>query len=324
MVKPVSGDTASWQPEVLPGLPLGDWQATCTTLHLWTQIAGKIRLALAPMQNHWWQAALYLTPRGLTTSPMPYQTETVQIDFDFIDHLLQIQTSRGASEEVQLTARPVADFYHDVMKALRSLGIELEIWTVPVEIDERIPFDEDTTHTAYDPDAARRFWSALAQVDRVMKIFRGRFRGKASPVHFFWGSFDLCASRFSGARAPLIDHAYHVARYVMEEAYCDEVSSCGFWPGQGLGEPAFYAYHYPEPEGYSEAEIQPAEAYYHPGFKEFILPYEAVRASARWETAVLSFLQSTYEAGANLAKWDRGRFEQSPLIKGGRSSDSNP
>jgi hypothetical protein len=305
----------SQQSEVLPSLPFEEWKATFTTLHLWTQIVGKIRLALSPMMNHWWQTTLYVSPRGLTTSPMPSGNEIIQIDFDFVDNTLRLQCSRGASHTLTLAARPVADFYHELMEDLSSLGVEVKIWPVPVEIEEQIPFDQDRTHTTYNPEQARRFWRVLLQVDRVMKTFRGRFCGKASPVHFFWGSFDLAAARFSGRPAPLNEHAFHVAKYVMEEAYSDEVSAVGFWPGEGLGEPAFYAYHYPEPKGYSDSAVLPEAAYYHPELKEFILPYEAVRSSTDWEAALLSFFQSTYAAGATLANWDRDRLEGSFLIQ---------
>ena len=300
--------------DLLPSLPLEAWQDTCTSLHMRVQIVGKIRMALSPMLNHWWQATLYLTPRGLTTSSMPYGNESIQIDFDFIDHLLQIQTSQGATRTITLAAQPVADFYRDLIERLGSLGVEVKIWPVPVEVDERIPFDQDYTHVAYDPVYARRFWRILMQVDRLMKVFRGRFCGKVSPVHFFFGSFDLNTTRFSGCTAPLMQNARNVALYVMQEAYVDEVSSCGFWPGAGLGEPAFYAYTYPEPARYAQSPVQPAEAYYHTGLKEFILPYEAVRTSGAWEENLLAFFQTTYEAGANLANWDRASLEQSFLI----------
>lgn len=303
----------------LPSLPLEAWIDTQTSLHMWAQIVGKIRLALSPMINHWWQTTLYLTARGMTTSSIPYGTEVFQIDFDFIDHLLHIQSSSGARQSLPLAARPVADFYRDVMEALHSMGVKIKIWTMPVEVEERIPFEEDQIHTAYNREYARRFWQVLLQTDRVMKIFRGRFCGKASPVHFFWGSFDLAASRFSGRRAPIMDKAYHVAKYVMQEAYADEVSSIGFWPGAGLGEPAFYAYIYPEPPGYAQYQVEPAQAFYHPDLKEFILPYETVRNSGVWDELLLSFFQTTYEAGANLANWDRAALEQSFLI----SPDSN-
>lgn len=304
----------------LPSLPLTAWQDTCTTLHLWTQIVGKIRLALSPMLNHWWQIPLYVTTRGLTTSPMYYGSEIVQIDFDFIEQVLRIQSSSGENRVIPLAARSVATFYQDLMTALHSLGVDVKIWTVPVEVEEQIPFEQDEKHTAYSPDDALRFWRVLLQVDRVMKIFRSRFTGKASPVHFFWGSFDLATTRFSGRSAPLIQSAYHVAKYVMQESYVDECSSCGFWPGDGLGEPAFYAYHYSEPQGYQTQPVLPTEAYYHPVMREFILPYEAVRTKPNWETIVLSFFQSTYEAGANLANWNRATLERSFILKA-RSSE---
>lgn len=307
-------DSDTTPKNALPGLPLEAWVDTQASLHMWMQIVGKIRLSLAPMVNHWWHTTLYLTARGLTTSPMPYGSQVIQIDFDFIDHVLVIQSSSSATRSLPLADRPVADFYREIMKALNSLGVDVKIWTVPVEVEQRIPFEQDQTHTTYDPEYAHRFWQLLLQVDRVMKSFRGRFCGKASPVQFFWGSFDLAASRFSGRNAPIMEKAYHVAKYVMQEAYVDEVSSIGFWPGAGLGEPAFYAYIYPEPDGYSQYNIQPAQAYYHPDLKEFILPYEAVRTSGDWDKVLLDFFQSTYEAGANLANWDRATLEQSFLI----------
>jgi hypothetical protein len=306
---------ASHSSQPLPDLPLGAWQDTYTTLHLWSQIVGKIRLALSPRMNHWWQTPLYVTARGLTTSPMPYGAEIIQIDFDFIEHVLRVQSSSGETRTIPLSARSsVADFYQELMAALHSLGVEVKIWTVPVEVAEQIPFNQDEKHSSYNPEDAHRFWRVLLQVDRVMKEFRGRFCGKASPVHFFWGSFDLATTRFSGRGAPPNENAFHVAKYVMQEAYADECSNCGFWPGVGLGEPAFYAYHYPEPPGYQAYPMRPAEAHYHPTLKEFILPYEAVRTAPNWEEIVLSFFQSTYEAGANLARWDRSTLERSFLI----------
>lgn len=298
------------QSAAFPELPLNAWQDTYTTLHLWTQIVGKIRLAASPMLNHWWQATLYLTARGLTTSTLSYGDSIFQIDFDFIDHSLHIQDSNGAIQTIPFASHSVASFYSEIMDVLHAWGIDLTIWTTPVEVDERIPFEEDEQHASYDPEYANKFWRILLQANRVMKHFRGPFTGKASPVHFFWGSFDLAAGRFSGRRAPLMQSAYHVARYVMQEAYADEVSSCGFWPGVGLGEPAFYAYTYPEPSGYAGYPIQPSAAYYHPTLREFILPYEAVRTSGNWDQTLLSFFQSTYEAGANLNQWDRTTLER--------------
>ncbi len=305
------------QREPLPALPLDAWQETCTTVHLWSQIVGKLRLALSPMVNHWWHAPLYLSTRGLTTSPMPYGGENLEVEFDFIDHLLRIMSSSGETQKFPLAGHSVASFYNELMADLRLLGIDAQIWTVPVEVEEQIPFEKDEKHAVYNPDDAHRFWRILLQVDRVMKKFRGRFCGKASPMHFFWGSFDLATTRFSGRSAPLMESAYHVAKYVMQEAYVDECSSCGFWPGDGLGEPAFYAYHYPEPPGYQQYPVQPSAAYYHPTLHEYILPYDAMRTARDWEANLLAFLETTYEAGANLAKWDRGVLERSFLIRPG-------
>ncbi len=299
----------------LPELPLDKWQDTCTTLHLWTQMVGKIRLALAPLMNHWWQVPLYLTARGLTTGPMAYGREIIQIDFDFIEQALRVQSGSGETRIIPLVGQSVASLYRNLMSDLDGLGVKSRIWPVPVEVEEQIPFDQDEKHSSFDPEYAHRFWQVLLQVDRVMKTFRARFCGKASPVHFFWGSFDLATTRFSGRSAPLMENAFHVAKYVMQEAYVDECSSCGFWPGEGLGEPAFYAYHYPAPLGYAEHPIRPVQAYYHPTLREFVLPYEAVRQLPDWEAVVLSFFQSTYAAGANLAKWDRDSLERSYLIQ---------
>ncbi len=309
-----NSSSAVRQPEALPSLPLDRWLDTETTLHLWTQIVGKVRLAFEPMVNHWWQIPLYVSTRGLTTSPIPNGSEVFQIDFDFVDQSLRIESSSGETRAFPLEGQSVATFYHDLMGTLQSLGIDVKIWTTPVEVEEQIPFEKDTRHHRYDPKYAHQFWQVLLQVNRVLKVFRGRFTGKASPVHFFWGSFDLAATRFSGRRAPLQESAFHVAKYVMEEAYIDECSSAGFWPGEGLGEAAFYAYQYPEPEGYSSAPAGPADAYYNTDMKEFILPYEAVRSSQHWEEAVLTFFQSTYAAGADLAGWDREALENSFLI----------
>ncbi len=296
--------------ELWPALPWEAWQETCDTIHMWSQVIGKIRLALAPMLNHWWQVPLYLTPRGLTTSPIPYKSCTFQIDFDFLDHELQISTDRGNKLAFPLKGLSVAAFYGETMAALRSLGLEVRIWTTPVEVPERIPFERDTQHAAYDPEFAGRFFRVLVQSDRVLKEFRSRFLGKVSPVHFFWGAFDLAVTRFSGRRAPEHPGVPNVARFVMLEAYSHEVSSCGFWPGAGLGQPAYYAYTYPEPEGFKVYPVWPAEAYYHQDFGEFILPYEAVRTALSPDETLMGFLQSTYEAGAKRAKWDREALER--------------
>lgn len=296
--------------DVWPGLPLEAWQDTCVTLHMWSQIIGKIKLKLAPLVNHWWQVPLYVTTRGLSTSPIPSKQRIFQVDFDFIDHEMRIGLDTGDIQSIELKPRSVADFYRATMAVLHSLGIDVSIWTTPVEVPERIPFERDNKHSTYDPEYAQCHWRVLVQVDRVLKIFRSRFIGKASPVHFFWGAFDLAATRFSGRRAPSHPGAPNVGRSVMLEAYSHEVSSCGFWPGAGLGKPAFYAYAYPEPTGFKEYQVQPPEAYYDTNFREFILPYEAVRLADSPDDKLLSFFQSTYEAAANLGKWDRMSLER--------------
>ena len=298
------------QKDFWPVLPWEEWQETCFTLHMWSQVIGKIRLALAPMLNHWWQVPLYLTPRGLTTSPLPYAGHVFQIDFDLLAHELQIQTSWGSNLAFPLPGLSVAAFYDKTMAALALLGIEVDIWTTPVEVPERIPFERNQQHTTYHPEFVQRFFRVLLQSDRLFKEFRARFLGKVSPVHFFWGAFDLAVTRFSGRRAPDHPGVPNVARYVMVEAYSHEVSSCGFWPGAGLGEPAYYSYAYPEPEGFKDYPVWPPEAYYHHGFGEFILPYEAVRTSLSPDETLLGFLQSTYEAAAKRARWDRDVLER--------------
>jgi hypothetical protein len=295
------------QDDCWPALPYADWQDTCATLHRWTQIVGKIRLALAPPVNHWWHVPLYLTARGLTTSPMPYGGRTFQIDFDFIDHILRIATSDGRRESLALVPRSVADFHKEVMGRLRALALDVRIWPVPVEIADPIPFEQDQIHASYDAVQVNRFWRALAQIDQVFAVFRSRFIGKASPVHFFWGSFDHAVTRFSGRRAP----PPPIPDTINREAYSHEVSSCGFWPGNGgFGQAAFYSYAYPQPAGFGEAPIQPSAAYYSKEIGEFILPYDAVRQAASPRDTLLEFLQSTYAAAADLAKWDRAALER--------------
>jgi Family of unknown function (DUF5996) len=295
-----------------PSLPLAAWQDTYATLHLWTQIVGKIRLAQAPMTNHWWQVPLYVTARGLTTSPMPFGARVFQIDFDFIDHRLIIATGDGMTGSMALAPRTVAEFYHELMAQLAALGISVNIWTMPVEIPDAIPFEADHVHASYDKDSVNRFWRILVQCDRVFELFRSRFIGKVSPVHFFWGSFDLAITRFSGRGAP--DHtgtAPHLGNWVMREAYSHEVSSCGFWPGGGsVAEPAFYSYAYPQPPGFADAAVGPRGAYWHQDFGEFVLPYEAVRRDDAADDRLLEFLESTYAAAADLAHWDRGALER--------------
>ncbi|MBE9224619.1 hypothetical protein IQ264_03930 [Phormidium sp. LEGE 05292] len=308
--------TSNLDSEVWVSLPIADWQDTNETLHLWTQIIGKIRLALAPKINHWWHSTLYVTPRGLTTSTIPYKTRTFQITFDFLNHQLVIETSDGMKKTIALMPRSVADFYQAVMSTLLDAGIDLHIWTIPQEVSDPIPFEQDTQHQTYDPDYAQRFWRILVQCDRLLTIFRARYAGKCSPVHFFWGSFDLAVTRFSGRRAP--QHPGGVpgmADWVTREAYSHEVSSCGFWFGKGAIEPLFYAYAYPAPEGFSDYLVQPQEAFFSPEMQEFVLPYEAVRQASDPDTMVLNFLQSTYEAAANLGHWERVALDYSPVMK---------
>jgi hypothetical protein len=290
-----------------PELPLAAWQDTYATLHMWTQIVGKVRLALSPLVNHWWEVALYVNARGLTTSAIPYGDGIFEVQFDFIEHELVIQTSWGASKTMELEPRSVAEFYAEFMSALRSLGIEVKIWTLPCEVPNPVRFERDTQHASYDREYAHRFWQVLVLCDSVFKEFRARFIGKDSPVHFFWGSFDFCVTRFSGRRAPERPGADPVTR----EAYSHEVISAGLWPGGGeVKGAAFYAYAAPEPAGFAEQKVKPAAAFYHPGMKEFLLMYDDVRLAASPREALLSFLQSTYEAGANLAKWDRKELER--------------
>ena len=295
-----------------PALPLESWRDTFATLHMWTQIVGKTRLALAPPENHWWHIALYLTPRGLTTSPMPYRTRTFSADFDFLDHRLYLRTSDGATRAVPLAPRSVAEFYAEYLEALRSLDLHVRLWPRPVEVEVAIPFAEDREHASYVAEAANRWWRLLASADQVMKRFRGGFLGKASPVHFFWGSFDLATTRFSGRRAP--PHpggAPNCPNYVMTEAYSHECSSCGFWPGGGaIAGPAFYAYAYPAPPGYPEHRVRPDGASFSPELGEFVLPTEALRSATDPDSAVLEFLQSAYDAAADLGRWDRAALDR--------------
>ena len=298
-------------PETWPSLPFAEWRDTCATLHMWTQIIGKIRLAQAPLINHWWQVPLYVTSRGLTTSPIPLGERVFEIGFDFIDHRLTIETGDGKADGFALRPIAVADFYAEATQRLRALGIDSHIWTTPVEIPDPIPFEQDRTNAAYDPDYANRFWRSLVQADRVFTAFRARFLGKASPVHFFWGSFDLAVTRFSGRRAPQHPGAPNVADKVTREAYSHEVSSCGFWPGgAGMEQPIFYSYAYPRPAGFGDAPVTPAPAFYSRDFGEFILPYDEVRQASSPDEALIDFLQSTYEAAATLAHWDRAELER--------------
>jgi len=294
-------------PESWPGLPLDAWQDTRDTLHMWTQIVGKVRLALCPPINHWWEVPLYVSARGLTTSPIPYDRGILEVEFDFLHHNLVIQTSEGTSKTIPLAPRSVADFYKEFMAALRSLGIEAKIWPMPVEVPNPIAFDRDVQHSSYDREFATRFWRILVLLDTIFKEFRSRFIGKNSPVHFFWGSFDLAVTRFSGRRAPERQGADLITR----EAYSHEVISAGFWPGGGdIKGAAFYTYASPEPPGFAESPVRPASAFYHPQMHEFLLMYDDVRQSSSPKATLLEFLQSTYESGANLAKWDRATLER--------------
>jgi hypothetical protein len=293
--------------EAWPPLPLAEWSATRDTLHMWTQIVGKVRLALSPLTNHWWEVPLYVSARGLTTSPIPYPLGIFEVEFDFIDHVLRIVTSRGETKTMNLVPKSVARFYEEFMNHLASLGIEVKMWPMPVEVPNPIRFDRDTTHDSYDPQYANRFWRILATVDTILKEFRARFIGKASPVHFFWGSFDLAATRFSGRRAPERPGADAMTR----EAYSHEVSSVGWWPGNGgFDAPMFYAYAAPEPPGFRESKVRPAQAFYNAQISECLLPYDAVRAANDPAAALLEFAQSTYEAAANLGNWDRAALER--------------
>jgi hypothetical protein len=301
-------DPATW-----PAIPYEEWKATLATLHLWTQVVGKVRLVQSPWVNHSWHVPFYLTARGLTTSPIPYGTRSFEIRFDFLDHQLVIETIEGGVELIGLAPRTVADFYRELFARLNTLGLDIRIRTMPSEIPDCIPFEQDRVHAAYDPEQVNRFWRALVQADRVLRVFRSRFSGKASPVHFFWGGFDLAVTRFSGRPAP--PHPGGVPNlpdWVAREAYSHEVSSCGFWPGgEALPEPVFYSYAYPEPQGFKQATPGPAGAHYHSGLGEFVLPYEVVRRAPSPDAALLEFLQDTYAAAAELAGWDRQALERS-------------
>jgi hypothetical protein len=297
--------------EAWPDLPYAAWKETCATLHLWTQIVGKVRLAFTPWLNHSWHVPLYVTARGLTTSPIPYQDHAFEMAFDFNAGVLDLTTSDGAQRQIALAPRTVAEFHALVIAALAELGIAARITELPSEIPNAIRFSQDRQHSAYDAEYARRFWRVLLQVDRVFKQFRTGFIGKASPVHFYWGSFDLAVTRFSGRRAPPHPgRAPGMSNAVMREAYSHEVSSAGFWPGGGgIDQAAFYSYAYPEPDGFRAAAVQPAGAAFNATLGEFLMPYEAVRTAPDPDATLLAFLQSTYEAAANAGKWDRAALE---------------
>ncbi len=303
----MNASTARTGQEMWPELPLEAWQDTYATLHMWTQIVGKVRLALTPKINHWWGVPLYVNPLGLTTSAIPYSDGDFEVQFDFVHHKLVVQTSHDTIRTLALAPRSVADFYREFKGALASLGIAVKIWKMPVEIPDPIPFDQDTKHASYDSEYANRFWRILVCCDAIFNEFRAGFIGKASPVHFFWGSFDLAATRFSGRRAPEREGADSITR----EAYSHEVISAGFWPGGGdVKGAAFYAYAAPEPAGFAQHPVRPAEAFYHSQLKEFILMYDEVRQAASPRESLLAFLESTYDAGADLAKWNRKELER--------------
>lgn len=292
--------------DLWPALPFEGWSETYATLHMWTQIVGKVRLALTPLVNHWWNVPLYVSARGLTTSAIPYEGRVFEIEFDFIDHKLVLNTNDGLIKTLPLRPVSVADFYQEFMSMLRSADINVKIWGMPVEVPDPIPFDEDRIHASYDPEYAHRLWQILVSSNRVLTEFRSRFIGKSSPVHFFWGSFDLAVTRFSGRRAPERPGADSIT----VEAYSHEVSSVGFWPGNKTQEALFYSYAAPAPQGLSDSAIRPSGALYDKQLGEFILPYEDVRKSSSTDAALLEFCQSTYEAAASLATWDREALER--------------
>lgn len=309
----MSNGGAARQSEAWLVAPVAGLLDTCTTLQLWAQIVGKVRLARAPMVNHWWQATLYLTARGLTTSVMPDRNRSFQIDFDLIDHRLLVTTSDGRHAAMALASRPLAEFYAEFLARLGEVGIAAPIWPVPVEMAEAVPFPLDRGHAAYDAQVATRFWRILLQVNGIMEEFRGAFLGKSSPVHLFWGGFDLAVTRFSGRQAP--EHPGgipHLADRVTREGYSHELASWGFWPGTAgrFDRPAFFAYAYPAPEGFAMASVRPAEAAYDADLREFLLPYDAVQPLPDLAGAVKEFLQSTYEAAADLGGWDRAKLER--------------
>ena len=291
-----------------PALPLAEWKDTYATLHMWTQVVGKIRLALSPPINHFWGTTFYVTARGLTTSPMPYRRGTVEINFNFIAHTLEIVTSLGETRSFRLVPRTVAEFYFELMSALHSLGVDAKVWTMPVEVPRPVRFNLDQAHSSYDSEYAHRFWQILVSVSTVLWEFRSGFIGKASPVHFFWGSFDLAATRFSGRPAPERPDA----DFITKEAYSREVISHGFWPGDGevIKDAAFYAYAAPEPAGFRDQRVIPSRAFYSGEKNEFFLMYDDVRLAHSPEQALMEFCQSTYEAGANLGHWDRANLER--------------
>jgi hypothetical protein len=301
MAHPATDRPACW-----PALPLDSWKDTCATLHMWTQMVGKVRLRLTPLVNHWWNVPLYVTARGLSTSRIPYDGSAFELWFDFLRHRLMLETSDGILKTIPLAPCSVADFYWEFMSMLLSAGIEVKIWKMPVEVPDPIPFDQDRVHASYDPERVEKFWRILLSVDAIFNQFRSGFIGKVSPVHFFWGGFDLAVTRFSGRRAPERPGADAMNR----EAYSHEVSSVGFWPGSGTTDAAFYSYTVPEPAGFREAKVRPGAARYDAQLGEFILMYDDVRRSEAPGAALLDFCQSTYEAAATLGNWDRSALER--------------
>ncbi len=304
---PSSANAQEW-----PELPYAAWKDTAATLQLWTQIAGKIRLAKTPWLNHSWHVTLYVSARGLTTGPIPYGAKVFEIEFDFVDHVLWVRGSDGHARQLMLKPMPVAEFYSELMAALKDLGIDVKINTTPCELADCIAFEQDTMHASYDAAAVQRFWRVLISANRVLWRFRSGFLGKCSPVHFFWGSFDLAVTRFSGRTAPRHPGGVpHLPNAVAQEAYSHEVSSAGFWPGSTgpVDYPAFYSYAYPAPAGFAEAKVKPDAAFFAKDLGEFILPYEAVRTARDPDAALMEFLVSTYEAAADLATWDRKALE---------------
>jgi hypothetical protein len=309
-------DSTAAQSTAWPSLPLSAWAETCQALHLWTQIVGKVRCAQSLWVNHSWHVALYVTARGLTTSPIPHGTRTFQLDFDFIAHRLMVQSSDGGVGGFTLQPLSAAAFYRQLMHELDTLGLHVDIYRCSNEIAEPVYFDRDETPRPYDREYAKRYWQVLVQADRVLKMFRARFLGKCSPVHYFWGAPDLAVTRFSGRPAPPHPGGIpHLPDWITRDAYSHEVSSAGFWAGGGpVADAAFYAYAYPEPAGFAEATVRPAAAYYHPELREFVLPYDAVRTAADPDAMLLAFLQSTYVAAANLGHWDRASLERSAVL----------
>ncbi|HTZ48494.1 MAG TPA: DUF5996 family protein [Verrucomicrobiae bacterium] len=311
-MKHLHGSADSDSSECWPELAFDSWKETCATLHMWMQIVGKVRLALAPATNHWWNVPLYVSARGLTTSLIPYGTKSFEVEFDFVEHQLRVDASNGQGEQLKLAPRSVADFYAEFMAMLKQLGIEVAIWKMPVEVADPIPFDKDHTHASYDAASVLKFWRILVSTDYVFKVFSTRFIGKTSPVHFFWGSLDLAVTRFSGRRAPPRNDADPILKKIMAEAYSHEVISAGFWPGGGgTDDAAFYCYAAPQPVGFEKQALRPKQGFYNSAIGEYVLMYEDLRKASSPTAALLEFLQSTYDAGANTGKWDREALEKS-------------